>query len=171
MAGRQAAGDAGRRNAGGLTARGCPGRECLYRVAMTLKSLTYTSLARLDLDADDLNAIHQSARRLNALDGITGLLVFNGTHFLQVVEGTPAAIDDLVGRLRRDRRHSSLEIRDEREVEARSFPDWSMELVRVEADFLQARDTIRDRVPDSLAGDVRDRLMRMTETISGTVRL
>ena len=49
---------------------------------MDLKSLTYTSLAKLDLTAEDLNAIHRTARELNSLDGITGLLVFNGTHFL-----------------------------------------------------------------------------------------
>ena len=138
---------------------------------MDLKSLTYTSLARLDLSPDDLNDIHQTARRLNALDGITGLLVFNGTHFLQVLEGTEGALGDLLDRLRRDRRHSGLEVRDERRIEARSFPDWSMELVRVEADFFQARQTIRDRIPATLAADVRDRLLRMTEAISGTVRL
>ena len=65
---------------------------------MKLKSLTYTSLARLDLNGDDLHAIHRSALNLNALDGITGLLVFNGTHFLQIVEGAEPAIDDLMGR-------------------------------------------------------------------------
>ena len=100
---------------------------------MTVKSLTYTSLARLDLAADDLEAIHRIARNANALDGITGLLIFNGTHFLQIIEGQPQAIDELVEKLRRDPRHSGVEIRDQRMVEARSFPDWSMELVRVSA--------------------------------------
>ena len=50
---------------------------------MDLKSLTYTSLAKLDLDAGDVEAIHRTAREVNALEGITGLLIFNGTHFLQ----------------------------------------------------------------------------------------
>ncbi len=138
---------------------------------MKLKSLTYTSLARLDVDADDLHAIHRSALKLNALDGITGLLVFNGTHFLQIVEGAEPAIEDLMGRLRHDPRHSSIEIRDEREVDSRSFPDWSMELVRVSGSYLEAREVIHDRIPDTVTADVRDRLYRMTETISGTVQL
>jgi hypothetical protein len=98
---------------------------------MDLTSLTYTSLARLDLQTSDLEDIQRSARELNALDGITGLLVFNGTHFLQIIEGAHDAIDDLLERLRRDPRHSGLEVRDERKVKERSFPDWSMELVRV----------------------------------------
>ena len=138
---------------------------------MKLKSLTYTSLARLDLNGDDLHAIHRSALNLNALDGITGLLVFNGTHFLQIVEGAEPAIDDLMGRLQRDPRHSAIEVRDEREVEARSFPDWSMELVRVSGSYLEARETIHDRIPGTVTSDVRDRLYRMTQAISGTVQL
>ena len=138
---------------------------------MSLKSLTYTSLARLDLDASDLEAIHRSARELNALDGITGLLIFNGTHFLQIVEGSPRAIDDLVERLRRDRRHSGFEVRDERTVEQRSFPDWSMELVRVSASYFDAKDTVADRLPGEVDAAVRERIVRMTESISGTVSL
>lgn len=136
---------------------------------MTLKSLTYTSLARLDLTAGDLEAIHRTARECNALDGISGMLVFNGTHFLQIIEGDPRAIDELVERLRRDRRHSGFEIRDERQVEERSFPDWSMELVRVSASYFEARDTVAEMLPATLAEPVRARVMQMTEEISGTV--
>ena len=133
---------------------------------MDLKSLTYTSLAKLDLTAEDLNAIHRTARELNSLDGITGLLVFNGTHFLQIIEGTDQAINDLVERLRRDPRHGGFEIRDERRVDARSFPDWSMELVRVNASYFAARETIADRLPVTVPEAISARLYRMTELIS-----
>ena len=138
---------------------------------MSLKSLTYTSLARLDLGADDLHDIHRAARELNAIDGITGLLVFNGTHFLQIVEGDPAAVDDLLARLKGDSRHQGLEVRDERGIEARSFPDWTMELVRVSASYFQARETIEDLLPEGISAEVRDRLLRMTESISRVVEL
>jgi hypothetical protein len=133
---------------------------------MKLTSVTYTSLARLDLQAFDLEDIHRSARDRNALDGITGLLVFNGTHFLQIIEGAESAIDDLVERLRQDRRHSGFEIRDQRKIEARSFPDWSMELVRVNASYFEARETIADRLPDTVPEAIKARLFRMTELIS-----
>ena len=133
---------------------------------MDLTSLTYTSLARLDLQSSDLEDIHRSARELNALDGITGLLVFNGTHFLQIIEGAPDAIDELVDRLRRDPRHSGVEVRAEREVDKRSFPDWSMEMVRVNASYFKARETITDRLPATVPEAIRLRLFRMTELIS-----
>jgi hypothetical protein len=136
-----------------------------------LKSLTYTSLAKLDLSAGELDAIHRTARDLNALDGITGLLIFNGTRFLQIIEGAESAVDDLLERLRRDRRHSALEVRDQRRIEQRSFPDWSMELVRVSTNHTEAKETIAARIPDSVSDEVRDRLLRMTEGVSGSVQL
>ena len=138
---------------------------------MRLKSLTYTSLARLDLQASDLEDIHRAARELNSLEGITGLLIFNGTHFLQIIEGTDNAIEDLVARLRRDPRHESIEIREERQIDERSFPDWSMELVKVSASYFEAKETVADRLPAGVAVAVKDRIFRMTEAISGTVSL
>ena len=56
--------------------------------------------ARLDLSEAELNDIRQTARHLNALDGVTGLLLFDGTRFLQIIGGGEAAIDILVERLR-----------------------------------------------------------------------
>lgn len=133
---------------------------------MDLTSLTYTSLARFDLQPSDLEDIHRSARELNALDGITGLLIFNGTHFLQIIEGAHDVIDDLLARLRNDPRHGGLEVRDERKIKARSFPDWSMEMLRVKAGYFEARETIADRLPETVPEEIQLRLFRMTELIS-----
>ena len=133
---------------------------------MKLTSVTYTSLARLDLQSADLEDIHRTAREVNALEGITGLLVFNGTHFLQIIEGAEDAIDELVEKLRRDPRHTGFEVRDRQRVDARSFPDWSMELVRVKASYFDAKDTIADRLPGTVPEAIRARLLRMTELIS-----
>ena len=133
---------------------------------MRLKSLTYTSRARLDLSSGDLSDIHETARHLNALDGVTGLLIFNGTRFLQIVEGAEDAIDNLLARLRADPRHSALEVRDERFAGERSFPDWSMELVSVSTRHVEARETIAEALPAGVAPPVRDLVLRMSEAIS-----
>lgn len=135
---------------------------------MQLKTLTYTSRASLDLTEADLNDIHQSARHLNALDGITGLLLFDGSRFLQIVEGADEAIDHLVGRLRMDRRHSAFEIRAERHVDGRSFPDWSMELVRVSTGYRAAQNEIASALPADVAEPVRELLLRMTGELASS---
>ena len=129
---------------------------------MRLKTLTYTSRARLDLGDDDLNAIHNTARHLNALDGVTGLLLFDGSRFLQIVEGSEDAIDSLVARLRRDPRHSAFEVRDERLVERRSFSDWSMELLRVSAGYKAAREEVATILPAGVTPSVRELILKMS---------
>ena len=133
---------------------------------MKLTSVTYTSLSRIDPKSSDLEAIQAAAREHNATDGITGLLVFNGTHFLQTIEGSERAIDSLIERLRNDSRHTGFEIRDQRKIDARSFPDWPMEMLRVNASYFEARDTIADRLPDTVPEAIKARLFRMTELIS-----
>lgn len=108
------------------------------------KTLTYTSWARPGICAEEVDAIISSARTNNPLDGITGVLIFNGTAFLQILEGGQAAIDDLAMRLARDPRHSNMSIRDERLTTARTFPDWTMAYVRLEdGEFVGQQSVIR----------------------------
>ena len=138
---------------------------------MHLKTLTYTSRARLDLSDRDLDDILQIARHLNALDGVTGLLLFDGARFLQVIEGSEAAIDNLVERLRMDRRHSAFEIRDERFVEARSFEDWSMELLRVTPGYGDAGEAVSAYLPEGVAPSVRELVLRMSGRLAPVSRI
>lgn len=143
---------------------GAPNADAMSE-ALPIKSLIYISRAAPDLDADDLDMIHHSAVNLNALDGITGLLVYNGTHFLQIVEGADAAVDDLLQRLFRDPRHADLEIVDETMAAAASFPDWSMNLVKVSAGRFDAREDLQSHLPDSVTGAVRAKLTDALGTI------
>jgi len=138
---------------------------------MQFKCVAYTSLAALDLTEQQLLDIHASARDLNGLDGITGLLLFNGTHFLQWIEGPPQAIDDLVERLRRDPRHSGVEIREDHFANDRLFGDWSMELVRVRTRYLQAREDLVAALPADLPNPIRERIVDMVDRISEDVEL
>jgi hypothetical protein len=138
---------------------------------MQLKSLTYTSRASLDLTEGDLLDILATARRLNALEGITGLLIFNGVRFLQIIEGAQSAIDGLLARLRADSRHTAVEVKDERYVDRRSFPDWSMELVKVDARLLKAREELDALLPGDLDPAIRHLVARNTEALGESVRL
>ena len=135
---------------------------------MQLKTLTYTSRARLDLTDTDLERIRETARHLNALDGISGLLVFDGSRFLQIIEGSEAAIDDLAERLRRDSRHTAFEVRDERVVKRRSFSGWSMQLVRVSSGYSAARSELAPLLPDETSAEVRAIVLGMSDELSTT---
>ena len=132
---------------------------------MELKSLMYVSRARSDLASDDVRAIHRIARTLNALDGVTGLLLYNGVNFMQVVEGAQSAIDDLMRRLVADPRHSQIKIVDERLIEQRSFPDWAMKLARISADYPEAQQDLAVALPERLSENIRQQIIAMTECL------
>jgi hypothetical protein len=132
---------------------------------MKLTSVTYTSLARID-GTSELEDIETGSREWNARNDVTGFMIYNGTHFLQLIEGAETVIDDLVDRVRQDPRHTGFEIRDRQKVDRRSFPGWPLEVVRVNASYFEARDTIADRLPDTVPEAIRARLLRITELIS-----
>lgn len=126
---------------------------------MELKSLTYTSWASPSLRTEDVDAILASARRNNPLQGLSGLLIFNGTNFMQILEGVEPAIDELVERLKVDRRHSNMSIRDERTIDQRVFPDWAMAYLRMEDDMFigeeQVKRALQRDLPEPLRNMVR----------------
>lgn len=91
-----------------------------------LHVIVYISTATRPMSQHDLEALLHEARRLNAEDGITGVLLYNNGTFAQCVEGAPAAVRRAYGRISRSRRHHDIvEILNE-PAERRSFPDWHM---------------------------------------------
>lgn len=116
---------------------------------MELKALVYTSWARPGIRAAEIDAILAVSRINNPLDGISGVLIFNGTGFMQILEGSQAAVDNLLPRLAGDPRHSNMAVRDQRLITTRIFPDWTMAFVRLEGgrfegDHVVARALERD---------------------------
>ena len=99
---------------------------------MELKSLTYTSWAKPGLRAEDVESILEAARINNPMQGLSGVLIFNGANFMQILEGVEPAVDELMARLKRDKRHSNIAIRDEQWIARRNFPNWAMAYVTLE---------------------------------------
>lgn len=74
----------------------------------------------------NLGEILASARRNNRANNITGLLMFNGKRFLQVLEGSPDAISATYARISRDARHRAPVLLARKPINRREFGDWSM---------------------------------------------
>jgi hypothetical protein len=130
-----------------------------------LKILTYTSWARAGIRPDEVDAILESARINNPLDGITGVLIFNGTAFMQILEGSEAAIDGLRARLERDPRHSNMSVRDTRLIEARTFPTWSMAYLRLESGEFHGKEEVVTALSRELPKPVRNIVMGLTQSV------
>ena len=91
----------------------------------------------------DLGSILAVARRNNQARGITGLLMFNGKRFLQVLEGPDGAVEETFARIRRDPRHRAHVMLSRKAISAREFGDWSMAFRESECD---SRNEIYDTI-------------------------
>lgn len=89
-------------------------------------SLVYMSQATELLDDAALESILRHARERNTELGITGILVYRGRRFVQMLEGPADAVEATLGRIRDDPRHEQVVELDRNETDARWFPDWSM---------------------------------------------
>lgn len=106
--------------------------------AMHLRCVIYSSEAQLGLTESDLDMIDRTATELNALDGITGLLIYNGRYFVQLLEGASEALDDVMGRISADPRHNNISVEYDYPIDRRSFPDWSMKMQAVDTNWSSA---------------------------------
>jgi hypothetical protein len=91
-----------------------------------LVRLIYRSRVAPGFQSEQLNDIMRAARQYNGPAGITGLLVFNARHFMQVLEGPLAAVCARYHRIATDPRHCDMLLLHFAEIDARRFEDWSM---------------------------------------------
>ena len=95
--------------------------------ASDLFTMLYVSALAPRARISDVADIARISRPRNALCGITGLLVFDGTSFTQQVEGPRRSIGALRTRLAEDRRHADMEVLVfDWTSDERRFPDWQL---------------------------------------------
>jgi Sensors of blue-light using FAD len=98
--------------------------------SMPLSRLAYYSTNRLrsrgDVFQADLKHILSTAIRRNRQDGVTGGLVFNRSHFMQVLEGESAAVTRTFVRIAADPRHGDVTLVEVKPIDEALFGRWSM---------------------------------------------
>ena len=98
---------------------------------MTLYRLIYVSQAVSGLEYPDLVEILDKSERNNRKVGITGMLGFGDSMFLQVLEGSRRLVSQTYNRILLDKRHANAELIDFSEIEYRDFGVWSMKVVQL----------------------------------------
>ena len=86
----------------------------------------YVSSARVPADAAMLDDILSVSVRNNEAAGITGMLLYAGGTFMQVLEGEEQAVSATHERIKRDSRHMGIIVLEHAPIESRSFVRWSM---------------------------------------------
>lgn len=93
---------------------------------MALATLAYVSSAVPGLGLKELKQILRRSRENNFRSEISGYLVFDGEHFLQLLEGETEVLDDLYLRIARDGRHQALRLLFHDRIDQRAFGEFCM---------------------------------------------
>ena len=91
-----------------------------------IRRLAYVSRPQPDLPAPELSRIVAMSRINNARDRLSGVLVYTGTDFAQLIEGAAARVEALWYRIGRDDRHRDVRLLFDESAQARWFSDWRM---------------------------------------------
>ncbi|MGY6550751.1 MAG: BLUF domain-containing protein [Erythrobacter sp.] len=111
------------------------------------------------LARDEVDAILDSSARNNPARDITGLLLYNGRNFLQLLEGEEEELVSLMLRITEDPRHNGVTLLDRRNIDERACPDWAMKRVII-ADSIENRREMLDRdLPQGLDPQIRKMIM------------
>lgn len=91
-----------------------------------MKQLIYVSAATVPIDFLGLEQIKAVSVERNTQVGVTGLLLYGGGNFVQVLEGDDLAVDETMARIRIDPRHHQIYVVSDVAVAQREFSRWQM---------------------------------------------
>ena len=91
-----------------------------------MQQTIYASTAVTDLDMLAVEEILTIANRENREFHLTGILLYNGKYFLQILEGEAVAVDTLMKNIKKDIRHHNVITIASKEIDKRDFEQWSM---------------------------------------------
>ncbi|HEL4110317.1 TPA: BLUF domain-containing protein [Stenotrophomonas maltophilia] len=99
---------------------------------MPLRAIAYVSEATRNLTAERLQQVVTDAMLFNESVDVTGVLLFDGSRFLQYLEGPEAGVNAAYARILAAGSHSGLVELNRGRVGRRQFPHWRMHSVRVD---------------------------------------
>lgn len=107
------------------------------------------------LGRDDVESILSSSQRHNPQRGVTGLLLYNGRNFLQLLEGEESELVSLMVKISHDPRHTGISMIDRRIVPTRACPNWAMRRVMIAESVEKRRELLDAELPEGLEKDMR----------------
>ena len=92
----------------------------------SLISLIYASRATEDFHEHEIPDLLKQLRVANAKHEITGMLLYIGGSFLQVLEGQPGMVEAVFSKILQDKRHAQVTLIAKESILEREFEGWTM---------------------------------------------
>jgi hypothetical protein len=91
-----------------------------------LYAIVYVSTAARPVPLDELMRLLDGARRRNAEEGLTGVLLYSDTSFMQYLEGPTAGLSRVYDIIKRHPLHHGVIDLIREPIQQREFADWAM---------------------------------------------
>ena len=88
--------------------------------------LVYVSSATREMSEKDLVHLLEQSRNRNKRQNVTGMLLYSGGNFFQVLEGDNKDVEEIYESILEDERNKGNIIIIKENIDERTFPDWSM---------------------------------------------
>ena len=137
-------------------------------------AVVYVSSATEPLSQQALVDLLTVSRRNNQREGLSGLLLYRGGNFMQLLEGDEAQVWSTHARIMRDARHRGVITILQQSITSRLFDDWSMAFGNLDDPDIAALDGISgflDRdFTDPLYADDNNRALTLLRTFRKAMR-
>ena len=107
------------------------------------------------LSREEVDAILTASQRNNPSRDITGLLLYNGRNFLQLLEGEESELVALMLTISHDPRHTGISMIDRKLVDERVCPTWAMKRIPIADSVDKRREAIQAELPAELDAQTR----------------
>ncbi len=121
----------------------------------------YISHSKSNMSDCELDRLLAHARRRNQARGVTGMLLYCGATFFQVLEGQREQVQTVLDAVYHDPRHYRMKVLSHGSAQKRRFKEWSMGYQRVHNGtpghhcfFDLSRKAIAYRIPKNAAEDL-----------------
>jgi len=88
--------------------------------------LIYVSSAVNQMSEPELLDLLEQARSQNQKQQVTGMLLYAGGNFFQVLEGEKKDVEEIYENIEKDKRNHGHIVIEKEEILERTFPNWSM---------------------------------------------
>ena len=117
-------------------------------------SLIYVSTSINLLSDEELLDILKVSRDHNKALDITGLLLYKGGNFMQVLEGPDEVVNSLYEKIKIDPRHKDVTVISSEQISARQFPAWEMAFQNLDNPALKDEPGYSQFLQDEFTADI-----------------
>ena len=117
-------------------------------------SLIYVSTSLKMLSDEELLDILKVSRENNSTKDVTGLLLYKGGNFMQVLEGPDEAVEALYKKIELDPRHKDLIVLSREQISSRQFPAWQMAFQNLDNPAIKNEAGFSQFLQDEFVADV-----------------